>query len=97
MSINVVERRIFCKFDQNMIEHDPYSWLNLPLKSFKIHKKGHTKHIIEGLQHRHEGGFHHSNVPPAVVFRGCWDAEDLMNFSGRYQKHLEEYEENKLC
>ena len=33
--------------------------------SMKIHKKG-PKHIIEGLQHRHEGGLHHSDVPPAV-------------------------------
>lgn len=47
--------------------------------SIKIHKKGQTQHIILGLQHRHEGGFHHSNVP-AADFQGCWDAEDLIFF-----------------
>ena len=40
MSINVVERLIFCKFDQNMIEHDP-----LAKPSIKIHKRGDTQNI----------------------------------------------------
>ena len=62
--------------------------------SIKIHKKGQTKHIIEGLQHRHEGGFHHSNVPPAV--EGGAGMLKIWFFSGRYQKHLEECEEKQV-
>ena len=62
--------------------------------SMKIHKKG-PKHIIEGLQHRHEGGLHHSDVPPAV--EGGAGMLKIWKLSGRYQKYLEEHEENKLC